>query len=331
MREADFSDLPAVKAGRLDFIVLRQDEQEYMISGVDKIIYKNGRYYVLDWYNRKVVCYDDMGVPVFSLNKKGRGPGEYIQITDFDVTEDNELLVLDGSMDRLFEYSTDGSCIATEEMPFEANYLKYINDSTIFFSLSAWDSSQFSRFRIAVTDLYLDVKNTVLDRSRMTDPNYMLASTGFTEAGDNIVYHYPIDDYAYELDSSGVLRNVYCFDFGAGTVPDKIRTDIERYRKDLANYMTLVKSVYIGGDVIVGSMLQGDEYEDFVINRQENLIYRQKGLSSVMVQIGITGGKVIYYLKNAESYPAYIPAAIAGQVRNGNTVLAVVDIENFTD
>ena len=75
--------------------------KDYIFSEIDKIVCHQDRFYILDWIHRKIVIYDSGGAPVGCLSRRGRGPGEYLQITDFDVDGDGSVWVVDGQQDML--------------------------------------------------------------------------------------------------------------------------------------------------------------------------------------------------------------------------------------
>ena len=60
----------------------------YGFSKVYKAEYINNNIYILDQNHYRLVVFDDNGQPVYKLDYKGRGPNEYLQITDFAVAPD---------------------------------------------------------------------------------------------------------------------------------------------------------------------------------------------------------------------------------------------------
>ena len=56
----------------------------------------------------------------------------------------------------------------------------------------------------------------------------------------------------------------------------------------------LVKSVSVGDDFIIGSVLEGKEIKDFIIERAEGTANILTEQISGMYMVGITGGYAIY-------------------------------------
>ena len=281
--------------GRIKRVVLDSGgSKDYIFSEIDKIVCHQDRFYILDWIHRKIVIYDSDGGPVGCLSRRGRGPGEYLQITDFDVDADGSVWVVDGQQDMLLHYSPEGECVESRDFPFEVEFIKVLKDGRFLFSLAPWDSSKYGGKRLIVTDRELNVEKSMLEYGEFIDPNYAFPSVGFPATDSTIYYHRPIDDCVYALTYSGDIVKKYVFDFGQRRVPGKARKDIGKYRSDFGGYTMLVKSVSVGDDFIIGSVLEGKEIKDFIIDRvagAANILTEQ---TSGMYMVGITEGYAIY-------------------------------------
>jgi hypothetical protein len=71
-----------------EFIALETTD-DCLISNIDKLIYKNGIYYLLDKQGYTLFLYDSEGKFISKLNKKGQGPEDYSQIETFTVIGKN--------------------------------------------------------------------------------------------------------------------------------------------------------------------------------------------------------------------------------------------------
>ena len=295
MERLSFSELPERVFSAMEYIVPETGEnQDMLFSSVDQVEYKDGKLYILDWRYRRLVVFDSDGQPVSSLRRQGRGPGEYLQITDFDVDRDGSLWVVDGQKDILLHYSPTGECIGSRDFPYEAEFIKVLEGDRFLFSLAPWDSSGYGGKRIVVTDRELNVDRTMLEYGKFTDRNYAFPSAGFSTVESAIYYHRPVDDCVYALTEGGDMEKRYVFDFGQRRVPDKARKDIGKYRSDYDGYTMLVKSVGVGEDYIIGSVLEGQEIKDFMVDRTEGTVHILTESGSGMYMAGISGGHAIY-------------------------------------
>jgi hypothetical protein len=72
-----------------------------------------GRIYVADVIAMKVRVFSPAGEPLRALGERGRRPGEFRDITCFDVGHDGSVLVLDGLNGRITRFSPTGTLVAT--------------------------------------------------------------------------------------------------------------------------------------------------------------------------------------------------------------------------
>jgi hypothetical protein len=325
-----YEDIRESLFGNMDYTVLKAATEEYMFTEADKIVYKNNTFYIMDWINRKVIAFDKKGNPVLYLNKQGRGPGEYLRITDFDVDDNRGLWIVDGQDDVLLHYSDDCSFIDSRKFPFEVSYIKCVKGGMLFFGLSSWNTLEYKSKKILFSDTALNIRKSMLNYDKFVDPNYTFPSYGFTELNGSVLYHQPINDNVYKINNDGEINKVYRFDFGSQTVPDKFKINIELYRDEFEQLSTLVKSVYIDDSVILGSVLHGREIRDFIIDRKLEKLYLQNEDYKGLRFMGVSEGNIIYRILPDEQNTLYtLPEDILLNIDNGNEVLAIVAIDSL--
>ncbi len=108
--------MPMVKSYR--FIPL-ETADDCIIGEINKVQYANNRYYILDRRQRKqIFVFDENGRFLMPVSKTGRGPGEYIEPTDFYVT-DSTIVVYDMFTHKLNCYNPDGAYIGNRILPYK--------------------------------------------------------------------------------------------------------------------------------------------------------------------------------------------------------------------
>lgn len=313
----------------MEYTVLKAESTDYMFTHADKIVYKNNTFYILDWViprTHKIIAFDKKGNPVLSLNKQGSGPGEYLQISDFDIDDTKDLWIMDGQSDHLLHYSDECRFINSKKLPFEVSTIKFINGDMLFFVLSKWNMSDHKNEQILLSDTAFNIRKSMLNYDKSEDYSYAFSSFGFTELDGSVLYHQPISDTVYKISNKGELIKSYYFDFGSRTVTDEIRKDLELHYDELENFSFLAKSVYIDESVIIGSVYQG-RYKDFIIDRKQGILYLQnedyKGLSFM----GVADENIIYLLRPGnQTFMDNLPEDILSNMENGNEVPALVSI-----
>jgi len=315
--------------GNMEYTVLKADSTDYMFASPQKIVYKDNTYYIHDWMNRmnsKLVAFDKKGNPVLSLNKRGKGPGEYLQISDFDIDDNKDLWIVDGQNDVLLHYSDECRFIDSKKLPFEVSYIKCINGGMLFFVLSKWNISDYKNEQILLSDTALNIRKSMLNYDKFVDPDFEFPSFGFTELNGSLLYHQPISDTVYKINNEGELIKTYNFDFGSRTVPDEIKKDIGLHYDELEHFSFLAKSVYIDESVIIGSVYQGRN-KDFVIDRKQGKLYLQNEDYKGLFFMGVSDGNIIYYLlPGTQNSIDNLPEEILSNMESGNEVLALVRI-----
>lgn len=143
---------------------------DYMFSGFDNVICKNSNIYILDQRNRKIVIFNHAGEPIMNLSRRGRGPEEYLQITDFDVSDDGSILILDGQKVVLIKYDKEGC----------------------FVEYCSWDKTRDSKGSLIIANSDIEeLYRLKLDNSNK-DSNYALPAQIFNECNEFVLFHGPL-------------------------------------------------------------------------------------------------------------------------------------------
>lgn len=83
---------------------------ESLIGEVDKLLYKNGQYFVIDKSTSKsIFVFNEEGKYLYKINKLGHGSGEYIHPLDVDVDDQGNVYVWDISGGKLIRYADKGT------------------------------------------------------------------------------------------------------------------------------------------------------------------------------------------------------------------------------
>jgi hypothetical protein len=83
------------------YIILSNDE---IIGAVERSIMDKDKIYLLDNTHR-VFCYDMKGNLVFMIDRRGQGPQEYVQISDFGIDfSSNRLFIYDDNVRKIFVF-----------------------------------------------------------------------------------------------------------------------------------------------------------------------------------------------------------------------------------
>lgn len=327
MERLSFSELPERVFSAMEYIVPETGEnQDMLFSSVDQVEYKDGKLYILDWRYRRLVVFDIDGQPVSSLRRQGRGPGEYLQISAFDVDSDGTMWILDAQKDVLNAYGADGVFRESMPLPFQTDFLKCLDNGKFLFKLSTWDESDYKGKCILLTDRNLNVEEAFVEYGP-TDPNFELSSPGLNDCGDFFIYHFPICDDVYRLSKDGIPEKEYHFDFGSRTVPEEARTDIESSLDDFDGYTALAGALYMDDAVGIGTIYDSRDYKGFFMDRKSGKVYVQDSGHACLTFVGVSGGVAVFYIPGGSGGADFLPDDIRQASGAGDDVFALLPVD----
>ena len=100
---------------------------DLILEKIRKVIFRDSRIYVLDTnssgYRAKISVYDSSGSFQFVIDRSGRGPGEYELIHDFDLTDDNIVVIANANI--LYYDRSSGKHTNTIENNFDGDRIQW--------------------------------------------------------------------------------------------------------------------------------------------------------------------------------------------------------------
>ena len=110
-----------------------------LMGEINKIVPVGDIIYLQDNKDKSIVLFDRDGKFIKKIRRHGRGPGEYITLSDFTVTRTGKIIILDDGSKKLIFLDTDGTYVMQQELPVYVDALECINDSLIVFNGSKFD------------------------------------------------------------------------------------------------------------------------------------------------------------------------------------------------
>lgn len=107
-----------------------QTDSNFLVGKVDKLLVTDDYIFIMDRkISRSVFCMDKEGHKVFSLNKSGKGRGEYVSMNDiaFDAAK-KELIIHCDIRKKLLYYNMHGAFLREESVPYEASRTQPVGD-----------------------------------------------------------------------------------------------------------------------------------------------------------------------------------------------------------
>lgn len=215
--EVSFFDL----FSKAEIISLETNEHSQIRNITKAIPYKN-KYYVLDYMNAKIIIFDAAGNYVNKIDNPGADPGEYFNISDFNIDEANkQLVVLTPVNQTMHKYDLAGNFQANYKLPPIAKAYKsfiFLNaDTTAYFT---FDEGNRLKFYSSKRDSI--VKESFPEATNILN-NYCLMEFPY---GNHL--HRPLSDTVYKIEKAGGIIPAYKWDFGESSNTEKQLKELEK-------------------------------------------------------------------------------------------------------
>ncbi|MDR0962496.1 MAG: 6-bladed beta-propeller [Mediterranea sp.] len=80
-----------------------------LINSVSKVIFTNNKFYILDLTSKSVFVFSSEGKYLFKIHRVGEAPGEYIDITDADISNKGDIYIADVNTSKVLKYTDEGT------------------------------------------------------------------------------------------------------------------------------------------------------------------------------------------------------------------------------
>jgi hypothetical protein len=202
-----------------EFIKLKTDSSN-RLGTVDKIVFYNDTIYIADRRKSKsVFVYSKNGQFISSVSNIGQGPGEYIQISDFNIDKlTNELYILDAELRKILIY--DNKCKFLREIKLDFIAVSFIitEDKLIFdkFNMIEWNKTDDYNYNLLICDKKGKILKGYLPINKDLSGYNMGPLSGLWQNSISIIsYLPPISNqlYSYNLAEDKLAKRIN-LDFG---------------------------------------------------------------------------------------------------------------------
>ena len=231
-----------------------------LIQYIEKVIPFEGSLFVLDMRSKVVLKFDANGKFVMQIGKNGKGPGEYITPTSFEIIN-KQIIVWDDRSSKIIYYDTDGTFLMDKKLGFRMNHFiafgkdKYIceivarknfhvqniNNYKLIFCQSDWQIiGRADKYNADIEDGLSISRNTI------------------TQYGDQLVYNPSFEYFIYNIDETGIYKK-YFVDVGTHKLPVgynqniSINSFVKKYMSSESDCMIIFQNVYETNNHLVGS------------------------------------------------------------------------------
>ena len=242
----------------IEFIPL-ETNNENLIGEVDRIIYRNGKYYLRTTHgmqNGKLSVFDKTGKYLWGLNKRGDGPGEYSDFEDFIITNNGDISIL--AYPKIINYDSTGTFLSENKLNlFLKEFMLFRNNDFIGPVFKAIDNKLLSIIKNKGDKREFLFKRTRLEAKKSTFMDNYRSITFFKST---IFFMYPYSDTIYSINYKDKIKPLYYINYGNKKIPVgilNIQDDVLTWEKKihkLEDYMLLSAIGVTENYIYIGSI-----------------------------------------------------------------------------
>ena len=267
----------------VSYLPLESDSLAYFSNGT-KVVFREGKIFVGDLFQHKIVVYSDAGKFLFTLNSRGRAANEYLEIKSFCVT-DHEIAIIDNynHFFKIYDVET-GRFLMNKKMPFVAWDVEGLDRGGYVFAFSPANKEYHlnkARYRLFFTDNDLNITKKLFpyEENEFAPIGKM---TYFSSSREKILFHWCGASYFSVIDRvEGDSIKIVAVDFGDKEITDKYRDDMEKINQSGSYYIG--ETPVTNGNYIALEILSRDTYGCYLYSMKDNVMTQNyDGESMVM-------------------------------------------------
>ncbi|WP_106832092.1 6-bladed beta-propeller [Parabacteroides pacaensis] len=200
-------------------IVVLETIDESLIANINRIFMDDNILFIYGWKLQEILMFDINGKYLNKIDRKGEGPGEYVQITDFTIDPvKKQIIVLCSIPEKRMYFTYEGTFIKEESNQNFYSRLTMDNNYIYFENVVLENPND----QLHILDTKTGKKYEGL--KPLNIKNYYYANGNSLSRGKNILYTRRYDNSIYELKSGEIIKK-YQVDFKEHSFPDQFITE----------------------------------------------------------------------------------------------------------
>lgn len=255
-------------------IIPLESKQDNMIGTIDKVIFYNNQFYILDKSFSSLMQFDRSGKYLGAYGSMGQGRGRFSKIQDFLLdTSRKEVLILSNSTQASkFHYALQSHTFTnSEDANLYARNFAYFEGKCLYF-LDNNINKVSGRYNL----ISIDTVSQKMQRAFPLFPGYQpeYAFSGFlTPTPTGILYNSPMSDTVFEIDDKGIYAR-YLIDLGSSTMPDSVRRNFNLFQKYALKYSAFQNNFIESAHFVALTITKGRLFVQAFYNRTSKKLYQ---------------------------------------------------------
>lgn len=217
-----------------------ETSEECLVGEVYKLSCRNEKYYILDRHLQKALfVFDEEGKFRNRIGRRGRGPGEFIEPTDF-IVSDSSVTVFGMFGHKLLYYNPDGTFIRSVRLPYSIYEIESGRDGSVIYAVGGDNSKcdSLKNYELLEIGPEGDIRAKVYKNKYSMDFSNKYDLQGFDE---DVIYKKAFRPAVYMLRDKNLYAK-YIFDIPSHALPgdyEKLcRGNFERFIKQYRDEYT---------------------------------------------------------------------------------------------
>lgn len=278
----------------LNYLTLQQIPDIDAIHTFDKVIEYKEKYYVLDKKKSNILVFNNNGVFLSKIGKRGGGPGEYQSIFDFDIdTKNGQILLLDNQTELLF-YNTKNEFLKSFKFKkFFPESISLLNSKEIACGVGHIEPGGHG-LKIISSENGEVIKNLAKYPDDYNDYKSYAFTGGIKKSVDNSYYIYKSSSLIYKVNQNNSLSPSYQFNFGKKTWPEDEIFNLEEFDAETHrfNVSLLNNNFFIDENIIMFKYLDLKKIkEGCYFKKEKKLFIPEKSNADILRFFSIPLGK----------------------------------------
>ena len=214
------------------------------------------------------------GKPISKIGAVGRGPGEYLAISDFDIDKSGNIHIADARANNLIIYNANYEFVETKSLSYDIETIKCLDNGNYLLALPSWNSEEYDNAMVVIADRDMNIVKTLLKYDMtIMDPNFLFSQTGFEEAFDQIFFQPSSYDSVFVMNSKGEYMKKYQFDLGPSKLPVSWRTNLDLHYRELSEYRYLEGFTIANDKYVLGLLRDKGVRKNYIMMRESGIMY----------------------------------------------------------
>lgn len=274
-----------------EYVILESSPEESP-RHIDKVIEKNGKYYVFDYKSQnRIFVYDLTGKFLFTADGTGNIPGKQASIRNFTVSRDH-IYLLNGDLNTLVILDNKGNFVSRKALPFPAQDVAVCSNGNFIFSWYpvSQDIPYSETHKVIITDSNIQVKQRLFPINASN--RYTLAKTSFFAETDTVILYHTLysDSIAVFNGQSSEFMHHITLNFQEKSLP----IGQEDQASKATSYRYLLNTPGIASHYLAGNVYNKGKVENYIYNTVTQEVYHNtsKGTHFMFTPICYHEGRI---------------------------------------